>query len=124
MRRAQASTEFVVLAGLMIVFFLMMTVAVQSQIASARAVQTENRISQIYSLVNNELIVAKNVHQSYFRNFYLPASIDGRPYYLYFQDNNYALIIEHRGKNYTYFVDDNSSPIIPLEPGLNTIRKP
>lgn len=123
MRRGQASTEFVVLAGIMIVFFLVMTVAIQNQILQARDVQSENRVFQLHNVINNELLLAKRVHPTYVRNFYLPASLDGYSYHLYLEDQNNVLIIEYQDENYTFFVDDNTSSIIPLAPGMNVIRK-
>jgi hypothetical protein len=123
MRRGQASTEFVVLAGLMLVFFIIMVIGVQNQMVMSREQISSERVHQLFSLVNAEVMIARQVHPTYEREFFLPPTIDGQPYLLRREDENYVLIVEHRLMNYTFFLDDNQSIITPLAPGLNTIRK-
>lgn len=120
-RRAQASLEFVVLAVFMLVFFLVVTIGIQSQLSHAQLIRNEELAKQLASIINNEVVLAQQANSGYQRSFYLPAVIEGSDYNLSLVDG-VDLVVGFRGVSYVFFLDGNAtfSPS-PPRPGKNRI---
>jgi len=107
----------------MLIFLILMTMIIQNQLLEARLEQNVIASDQLAELINSELILASQVSRGYTREFLIPAELMGTPYTLNSSADGVDLIIKFYGQEHVYFMDGNLSYIIPLEPGINIIRK-
>ncbi len=121
MKKAQASTEFVLLITFMLLVFIIVTIMVQKQLIQAKEQKNEALAKQLADEINNELKLANEVNPGYYREFYLPTLIGGNPYNMTLESDE-DLIINLNGKEYVFFLNYNATKITPLKPGKNTIR--
>lgn len=92
----------------------------QNQLDDAHNARNEEIVTELASLINNEVILAGQVNPGYNREFYLPSTIDSEEYNITLI-GDYDLIIDYRQYRYLFFLDGNGSNICPLKPGLNSI---
>jgi hypothetical protein len=119
MKKAQSSTEFVVLSVFMFLFFIMMTIAVQNQLAVAQQVHMDKATDELANIINNEVLLSTSVNTGYERTFFLPTTINNQEYQIELPDPQ-ELVVVVAGKKYVYFLDNASST--HFRPGYNIIH--
>lgn len=117
---AQSSIEFIILIGVVAFIFVMFLFVLRMNLSDE---QEENRnlfVKELAITVQNEISLATNSIDGYYREFQLPSSLFGRPYtiefiaglvYIHTDDNEYALSLPI------------SEVIGTPQTGINQIRK-
>ena len=101
----------------MLIFFIVMTIAVQNQLLQARIEQHGVKAAEIASIINNEVSLAAQVNKGYERTFFIPSNINGYPYDISHSPDGYDLVIELLGRQYVYFLDGDANNICNLKAG-------
>lgn len=103
MRKAQSAIEFVVLVSFMIFVFMGFLIITQNRI-----IETSNKndfiyLSEINSLVKNEVLIASRAGYDFHREFDLPATINGKTYTIDIPNDGYEIVTSYGDKSYVNY---------------------
>lgn len=119
MRAGQASMEFVLLMGFLIVTFLTFTAVTQYRISQAEDAHATAIMRQAGNILVSEIELATSSHKGYARTFTMPRTLDGRRYNVTIIDEE--AVIQSSGEEYVLFL--NASVDGRLCMGENTIEQ-
>lgn len=125
-RKGQNATEFVILAGFMILVFLLFFVVIQQKIIEATEEKNDAAAEQIMSIVTTEIKTAESVTDDYYRTFSVPSSLNGLPYNISIISGiagSTEIVITYAGKERVYFLDQYVNANSTVGKGKNNITK-
>lgn len=119
-KKSQTPTEFVILLGFVLLFFIVFFVIIQGNISDKIKEKQALAVKEIALTAQNEINLALEVSDGYYREFKLPENANGQDYnitiieniiYIKTSDNKHAMIL----------------PVINvtgnITKGMNTIKK-
>lgn len=128
MKKAQTTTEFMILMGVMMLIFIIFFTVIGQRMVRIQIDTNREKVKQFANLVTNEIILAQQVQNSYNRNFFIPDSIDGQEYSISMTRTDETditkgveIVIEYSGESYVKFVDGKINGT--LRKGNNRIFK-
>ncbi len=107
----------------MLLFFILVVAGIQNRMVGVQDDRNAELAGQLASVLNNEAVLAANVHEGYERTFYLPVLLDGSDYSLELYEHQ-DLVIDYRGREHVFFLDANLTNATPLRPGRNVVVNP
>lgn len=87
-RKAQSAVEFIILVGIVLVVFLIFMGVIQRNISDEVKNNRDTVAKEIALTIQNELSLASEASDGYFRKFTLPANILGLDYDIILTDTN------------------------------------
>ncbi|HLC47377.1 MAG TPA: LamG-like jellyroll fold domain-containing protein [Candidatus Nanoarchaeia archaeon] len=118
--KAQSSLEFMILAGVMLFFFLAFFAAMSDQMLGLYRAREDKRVNDLILSVRDEIELARAAQSGYERAFSLPATLEGRNYSIrFYGDEKFIVRFSDR------FYEQPSPPNVQgdLFKGKNVIAK-
>ena len=118
--KAQSSIEFVIIIGVLLFFFSSFTIFINQSLADKAREQRTNTLNELALNVQEEIALAREASDGYYRVFVLPDNVVNVPYnvtlgdsYVYFYTLDFDLTISIPVSNVTGY----------LKIGSNTLEK-
>jgi uncharacterized protein YpmB len=120
MKRGQSTIEFVIIFGFILFFFVLFFAAIQKNIAEKNHEKDQKIVQNIALEVQNEISLAAESSEGYYREFSIPQNIMGKDYEISIEDNVvYARMGEKIAMAYNVPLINDCS----LIKGANIIKK-
>jgi hypothetical protein len=119
-KKAQAATEFVLLASFMLFIFIGMFTVVGNKINEIEREKAQRRAGELLDFVQNEIMLADSVSIGYQRYFILPLTIDNVDYNITIVDDS-EIVLWYKNEEYVDFLDQSVNGTIGR--GKNLIIK-
>jgi hypothetical protein len=124
-KRGQSAIEFVVLAGIMFLFFSISIIYVEDLMVQVTQASKEEQLVAVRNAILDELAVASRMPAGYSRIFSLPTDVQGLPYTITIQPDSApkrdAMELRVGDTNIIVFLDYDVTG--SLSPGWNTVRR-
>ena len=117
-RLAQSSIEFLVLVGVVLIFFIAAMALVRSKTISTARERETILAEDIVTTIHKEILLATRVQDGYQRTFWIPQKIGTKEFVLSFQNNE--IVLQVGQSEYWRTLPDVSGSI---NKNLNFIRK-
>ncbi|MEM4260560.1 MAG: hypothetical protein QXG00_04955 [Candidatus Woesearchaeota archaeon] len=128
MKKAQTSTEFTIILGIMMLIFIIFFGVITQRMVKIQAENNRERVKQFLKTITDEILIAQQVENNYYRIFYLPEYIDGGDYTIIISRNSQTdiskgveIVVDYAGENFVKFVDGKINGT--LKKGENRIFK-
>lgn len=119
-RKAQSSIEFIILVGVMTLFFLVFTLVLQSNLHDSQSQQRDGLLTEIALTVQSEISLASSSIDGYSRNFTIPQSVFGVSYDINITDGSVYLITSDNLHALSFPVENVTGNVIR---GENVIQR-
>lgn len=126
LKKAQSSTEFVILVAFMMFVFIFFFIIIQQKLISANEQKNDAAAQQVMNQIINEIRVAESVNDDYYRQFLMPNNVNGLPYNVSITQGiaqSTEIVIKYNDKENVYFLEQFISTSSTLGQGLNNISK-
>lgn len=123
MKKAQASTEFIILVSFTIMVLAVFVVIMQNNLTESEKNRREIRAEQIANIVVSEISLAQQSPGDYQRTFFLPISIQGENYTIELRNTGQDVYVKYRDVEHVSFLNVQVGNPLALSPGYNTIQK-
>lgn len=112
-KKSQSSIEFVLLLSFMLFIGLGFFLILQGQIIDVSEKNDQQYLSEINSIVMDEVKLAKSSMKDFHHLFSLPTNVMGQPYEIEIQDNK-ELILKQRDKTQLNFLSEEVIGVLYL----------
>ncbi len=122
MKKGQSSLEFLVLIMFALSTLLLFSVAMIETMESLSVERAEERVMQLYNVIDKEFNFALQSQGNYNRVFYLPPRINGEDYAFNHSDDNEIHIVL-LSRDYVFFLESEINITGKFSKGYNNISK-
>lgn len=131
-KKAQASVEFLMLAGFLFIIFIFLIMIVGERTTALHKERRQRTLEEVGWIIETEIDLAENALEGYRRQFELPGVIDSYNYYLDYESSSGSNVSELRIKynddlkfkeRHIVFIDNDIKNVDEIKPGKNNITK-